>query len=559
MGWVAVVVFVLVIWAGYAAGWTLTIGGLALLLAVALSARWTVFTPVQHRRMRWRVRLHLSPGRGFASLPELWLRWGGLPAIWGHGRRARPGMSLAARIMQPTSQCAIRLGRGNLGKRLYSRQEDHVLIYAPPRVAKTGLLGDWVIDWPGAAVVHESRPGLLAATAGYRARLGAVPGVNPAGAGGVPSTFRWALTVGCEDPAEASYRASDLVGAVAEGEMAWWVEKATAALAAAFHAAGLLGLDMGAVAVWAASPGAATPLVQAAMRHPGAQSPESKLLFAALTELERPGKTSDSIKITLSKSMMFMGNPALAAMVTGAGAVPFDVPAWIEERGTIYLVSPGGEEAPSAPLMRCFASYVQRQAKMYALRLPGGRLDPRLGFFLDELHRCPVALPAWLGDSAGAGIEIVAVVHSTGQLEEKYGRAGLKTVWATTGTKVFLPGIQDPDTLRDIAELSGRLPGDQGDGRDDWVAPVAFIRVLPNWRALVLRLNLFPVVVKVRPFWRRPAFRLRANPAPPVLRQAEARPYDVDAELGALVAAGAIPPGRASGNGDGPPDIIGNG
>ena len=116
MGWVAVVVFVLVIWAGYAAGWTLTIGGLALLLAVALSARWTVFTPVQHRRMRWRVRLHLSPGRGFASLPELWLRWGGLPAIWGHGRRARPGLSLAARIMQPTSQCAIQAAIPNQGQ-----------------------------------------------------------------------------------------------------------------------------------------------------------------------------------------------------------------------------------------------------------------------------------------------------------------------------------------------------------------------------------------------------------------------------------------------------------
>ncbi len=530
---------------------------IGLVLVVVLAGRFTLFAGLQHRRMRWRVRFHLSPGRGFASLPELWLRWGGLPAVWGHGRRARPSMPLAARIMQPTTECAIRLGRGNYGKRLYCRQEDHVLIYAPPRVAKTGLLGDWVIDWPGAALVHESRPGLLAATAGYRARFGPVAVFNPEGAGGFPSTFGWAMTQGCEDPAEASYRASDLVGAVAEGEMGWWVEKATTALAAAFHAAGLLGAGMGAVAEWSAAPSASTPLVQAAMRHPSAATPESKLLFAALTELERPGKTADSIKITLSKSLMFMGNPKLSRMVTGPDAAPFDVPAWIGQRGTIYLVSPGGEEAPSAPLMRCFASYVQRQGKMYAMGLPGGRLDPRLGFFLDELHRCPVDLPGWLGDSAGAGVVVVAVVHSTGQLKAKYGPAGLETVWATTGTKVFLPGIADAATLRDISELCGRLPGDQGDGRNDMVAPVAFIRTMPNWRALVIRLNLFPVVVKVRPFWRRAAFRLRANPAAPALRATAARPYDVDAELADLVAAGAIPPGY-SGNGDAPQDIIGD-
>ena len=47
-------------------------------------------------------------------------------------------------------------------------------------------------------------------------------------------------------------------------------------------------------------------------------------------------------------------------MVTGPDARPFDVPAFIDGRGTIYLISPGDEESPRAPLFRCFTGYVHR-------------------------------------------------------------------------------------------------------------------------------------------------------------------------------------------------------
>jgi hypothetical protein len=38
--------------------------------------------------------------------------------------------------------------------------------------------------------------------------------------------------------------------------------------------------------------------------------------------------------------------------------------------------------------------------------------------------------------------------------------------------------------------------------------------MLPDWRALIIRMNLFPVVVKVRPAWRRTAYRLGRHPLP---------------------------------------------
>ena len=69
--------------------------GLALVLVV-LFVRFTAFSSNRIRRMRWRIKLYLHPGPGFASVPELVLRWGRLAALH-HGRRARPGMKLRHR------------------------------------------------------------------------------------------------------------------------------------------------------------------------------------------------------------------------------------------------------------------------------------------------------------------------------------------------------------------------------------------------------------------------------------------------------------------------------
>src|SRR5207244_13508483 len=60
------------------------------------------------RSIRFRLWLWLRPGRGFASLPELWLRWGRLAAV-SYGARSRPGLSLRARLILPTTEYAARL------------------------------------------------------------------------------------------------------------------------------------------------------------------------------------------------------------------------------------------------------------------------------------------------------------------------------------------------------------------------------------------------------------------------------------------------------------------
>jgi hypothetical protein len=490
---------------------------LVLAAGTAMFIKGTLFSSNRVRRMKWRIRARLRPGPGFASIWEIHFRWSRLAALH-HGRRARPSMNLWSRLTSRTTQFAVRQGRAQYGRPVFTRAEDQEIVLAPPRLGKSGVLGDRLIEHHGPAVV-TSYPDIFAATAGHRHQLGPVEVFNPENVSNIPSTFRWGMTVGCEDPAEALRRASDLVGAVGNaGEMQWWVEKASTALAAGLHAAALLGGDMG--DVWAWSNGRGYGTVEEASKVPGA----SVQLFGCLDELERPGKTADSIRLTMSKSLQWLAVPAIRDMVTGPAAAVFDVASFVQRCGTIYMMAPGGEGAPYAPLFRCFASYVHRSARQYGLSLPHRKLDPGLLFALDELHLCPVDLPAWLADSAGHGIQVVAVVHSTGQLREKYGEHGADTVWSTAGTKVFLPGIHDSGTLEDVSRLCGTLGRSGSDS--ERVIPPELLTQLPDWRALVLSVNRSPVIVKFRPHWHRLDARMHRAPAAPYL---EHRPQEVPA------------------------------
>ena len=131
---------------------------------------------------------------------------------------------------------------------------------------------------------------------------------------------------------------------------------------------------------------------------------------------------------------------------------------------------------------------------------------------LDEVTQvCPVDLPVMLSDSAGKGVLIEAVCHSKSQLEQRWGKHGADTVWACSGTKILLGAISDPDTLEAASKLCGSVT--IGDKKES-VIPPELLRMLPDWRALIIRMNLSPVVVKVRPAWRRLAYRTGRHPLP---------------------------------------------
>ena len=354
----------------------------ALAVVGALFVKCTVLSTNQVRSMRWRTKLRMRPGAGFASHWEITFRFSRLAALY-HGRRCRPDMTFWTRLVSPARLYAVRLGRAGV-RRVYARGEDQVGIVAPQRTNKSGILADRVYGHPGAAVVVSTRDDLFRLTSGHRAGQGPVLVFNPEGVGGVPSTFRPDIVADCADPEIAIRTASALAGpAEGDGDMRFWLEKSVFAIAALLHAAALLGEDMSAVWRWSQRLG--DPM-QEAMACPGA----SRELLAAALEIYKDTKSADSIRMTM-------------APVPGLGRGP--VPAG-------FGLGPWGRAVRRGPVDEVRRNLVRDQLRRgrhehRAVPRRGGEAAPRLRIcgYLHPLppHPQPGAVRPGRGDPDGSG------------------------------------------------------------------------------------------------------------------------------------------------------------
>ena len=475
---------------------------LALVVVLVLLARGTLFSKQQVRRMKWRARLRIRPGAGFASHWEITFRFSRLAALY-HGRRCRPDMRFTDRLFSPARAYAVRLGRAQLGRKIYARGEDQVAIIAPQRTNKTGILADRVYGHPGACVTATTRADMYLLTSSRRAQLGPIEVFNPEGIGGIASTFRVDIVADCLDPEVAIRTAAALAGPTeGSGDMQFWLEKAVFAMAALMHAAALLDEDMSAVWRWSQRLG--DPLKEA-LACPGA-SPE---LLTAAAEIQRDGKAADSIRMTMARSLAWVGVPALRRTVSGHGIRPFVAAEWITSNATLYVIN-SGELSAAAPLFRAVIEKVHRDCVFAGSLTPFRRIPNPVLFALDEVTQtAAVPLADWLATSAGSGIQVCFVVHTPAQLRVRYGADAAKAIWALAGTKIVLGGNTDAEMAEELSKLTGMYGGEMALP----VVPVAFIRQLPESRALVLAMNRSPIAVKVRPVWHRVSFRLRMNRA----------------------------------------------
>jgi hypothetical protein len=394
--------------------------------------------------------------------------------------------------------------------------EDQALVPAAPRTGKSGWLADRIIDHPGAAMTTTTRTDLYLNTAPLRGRHGVLHVFNPEGIGGLPSTFRWNPVRGCDQPAVALQRAASFTAATESRslhDMAFWIGKASSVLASLLHAAALDGATMNEVYQWAHGIDDSRP-EQILAAHPAAAAG----WLGPIRELRTPGRTADSIRMTVTRALSWYADPAVAAATSPGPAEGFDVAEFVSAANTLYLIGTGREEASIAPLFRAFAEYVHAGAAYAGSLQPHRRLDPPMLMAMDEVTQiCPVPLPLWMADSAGKGILIVAVCHGLAQLEARWDKPGAQAIWDTAGIKVILGGVSDPDTLDRLSRLCGDIAlrthsrTRNDDGR--WartriyqhvrVLSPELLRTLPEWRALVLRTNLSPVIVRLRMAWRR--------------------------------------------------------
>ena len=231
---------------------------LAVLIVLAAAFAWA-FLPARHlpgnraRHLRVRLHLRLHPGKGFAHLFSLWLRWGRFAALRRSGR-IRAMVPLWYRIAEPR-QHSVFLGRAHYRHRLHVPLEEHLLVMAPPRTYKTAFLADVILRYPGPVIATTTKADVYQLTAAVRAEQGRVHVFNPQHIGGVASTFCWDPVAGCEDPATAIRRADAFAFAVSQKGVedgTFWSAKASDYLRGYFHAAALARYDLRAVAAWVA-------------------------------------------------------------------------------------------------------------------------------------------------------------------------------------------------------------------------------------------------------------------------------------------------------------------
>ncbi len=170
-------------------------------------------------------------------------------------------------------------------------------------------------------------------------------------------------------------------------------------------------------------------------------------------------KTTDTIRYMVAANLGFMVDPVLRAAVT-PGPGMFSPRDFVRDGGTLYLIAESRDERPSpvAGLFAALVTEIYHEAALAAAKMPGGRLDPPMLWALDEITQtCPLPLPSLLADAGGRGVQIMPVVHGTAQLRARWGTEGARTILDTCSTKVFLPGISDPDTLAMASKLSGLI------------------------------------------------------------------------------------------------------
>jgi type IV secretion system protein VirD4 len=463
---------------------------------------------IRHQRIRLHLRLH--PGRGHATVIELFWHWSRF-ASWRLSAKTRSSLSPWERWRDSYSH-SVFIGRAHYRHGARVPVEEHVLVISPPRKGKTAWLAVAIMRYPGPAVCTSIKDDLFTLTSGIRAAKGPVHVFNPEGYGGWPSTLAWNPVTGCESEQVAFRRAEALTHAVSvqgTDDGSFWQAKASQMFVALFHAAALLRGDLRMVARWVFADD--TEAREVLARHGAHQ------MAASLLELHNAPaeKTASVFRMVMTNALSFMSDPMLAQCVLPYAGTGFDIRQFIRSGGTLYLMATGDQEqSPLAPLFATLVNEIKYEATLMAQDTAGGRLDPPLGLFLDEVTQiAPVPLNKWLASVGGMGIQIFPVVHGEAQLRERWHDNGAQVIMDTCGAKVFFPGITDPATLDMAAKVCGQVSLKQkGLGGEDYysqfdIIDPAMVRDLPKGRALVIRGGLSPVIVKTPKAWRAPEYR----------------------------------------------------
>ena len=448
-------------------------------------------------------------------------------------------------------EAGVHIGKTGPHRRIVLTHEDAVVAVGPPRCGKSGVLGNWIWDAPGAALVTSTRIDLFINTAVPRRGRGPVLVLNPAGDGGIPSTLRWSPLDGCQTAAGAITAAGYLVAAAPQDKDkdAYWMQQAHDLLRLLMHAAILGGATISDVRAWAGDLSSMEPLA-ILDNHPMA-IPGWADELAAIQMSDGAADALKSVQSTALSALAWLADPAMAAAACASPDRWLDAEAFIENGGTVYLIGADRPHNSLAPFFAAFTGHLFETAKRLAAGSPGGRLDPPLTLALDEAAIiCPVPLDRWSAEAGGHGVTLLAAFQSPSQLKARWGEHGHDTIWNNT-SKLIFGGLSLARDLEDISRACGdrdtweHVKGGDGKrtrqtGKERTILPER-LRKLDKGTALFLHRGVRPVITHLTPVWERPGY------TPATLRPVTAEFVPLDGTVMAPAVPGHLTPAAMRG------------
>ena len=407
-----------------------------------------------------------------------------------------------------------RLVLGRVGRRMVATEARHsVLVLGPTQSGKTTSLAvPALLEWQGPVLATSVKGDLVAASAGWRSRLGdcwvfdptaaAPPVGGPWDAYGDRSASRGyapgaavdreegsgGLTAGWSPLAEAAgwsgaqRMATWLVEATPArhslSDAEFWYSAAAKLLAPLLLAAHLAGASMSEVVRWTDSGRFEEPgsILEAA------RADEAALALAACAAREE--RIRSSVSTTLETVLAPFSDPRVASATSRSDIHPDDL---LGGCHSLYLCGPAHEQQR---VQGVFAALVASVVAAATRRVAssGAPLDPPLLLVLDEVANiAPLRdLDGLASTAAGLGIQLLTVCQDLAQLAGRYGPDRSRTIANNHRAKLVLSGVADLGTLDLLSGLAGEQAvreeaetTDLRDGRRTHSSSVAYRRLAP--------------------------------------------------------------------------------
>lgn len=452
-------------------------------------------------------------------------------------RGAEPGRFLLGRTGRATLATEAPptpVGRARARRRSGVGDRGAVALIGPSRSGKTSAAISGILTWDGPAVLSSVKADLLAATAGWRRRLGEVRVYDPTRTTGADSAS-WSplasatTTLGAQRAARALCEAAPR-GDDVKGGLGYWLAQTEILLSGLLWIGAHAGADMGRVCEWvlvqdrptSGAPGEIRTALDALLASDNRVVAEeaARAAQAVMSIWAMEDETRSSVYGTAQTVVWPWADPGVADASKGES---LSLPWLVSGANTVYLCAPLDDQARLAPAFGGLLNDLVKHVYLH-VAATGRPLDPPLLVVIDEAGNTPLrSLPQYASTLAGLGVVLVTVWQSIAQIEAAYGRQA-DTVLTNHLSKVFYRGLSDPAAFRYVGAVLGEVevetrsrthagsatPSEShATTREPLVAP-HMVRQMPAGDALLIHGSLPPIHLRSQPYWEDPALAARA-------------------------------------------------